>query len=59
MKIATQDNTGYFIEADVQYPENLHHFHNDLSILRERMKIEENEKLVVNLHDKEEYILFR
>ena len=32
-------NIGYLIEADVQYPENLHKFHNDLPLLPERMKI--------------------
>ena len=30
----------YFLEADVQYLENLHNFHKDFSFLPERMKIE-------------------
>ena len=48
---------GYFLEADVQYPEKLHQLHNDLTFLDKRMKIEKVEKLVANLHDKREYII--
>ena len=44
----------YFIEADVLYPEKLHELHNYLPSLPVRMKIEKTEKLVANLHDKEE-----
>ena len=41
LKIFNEDSdTGYFVEADVQYPENLHNLHNDLLFLPERMKIE-------------------
>ena len=47
----------YFLEVDVQYPENLHNLHNDLPFSPERMKIEKVEKLVANLHDKEEYVI--
>ena len=36
---------------------NLHNLHNDLSFLPERMKIEKDEKLVANLHDKTEYVI--
>ena len=31
---------GYFFEADVQYSENLHNLHHDLTFLPEGMKIE-------------------
>ena len=34
-----ESNGGYFLEVDVQYPENLHNLHNDLPFLPERMKI--------------------
>ena len=50
-------NTGYFIEVDVQYPQKLHEVYNYLPFLPERMKIEKTEKLVANLHDKEEYVI--
>ena len=36
----------YFLEVDVQYPEKLHEFHNDLLFLPERMKLKKVEKLV-------------
>ena len=41
-----------FFEINVQYPEKLHDFHNDLPFSAERMKIEKVEKLQVNLQDK-------
>ena len=50
-------DVGYFLEVDIQYPENLHNLHYDLHFLPERMKIEKVEKLVANLHDKDEYVI--
>ena len=47
----------YFLEVDIQYPENLYNFHNDLSILPEIIKIGKVEKLVANLHNKVEYVI--
>ena len=44
----------YFLWVDVQYFENLYNLHNNLSFLPNRMKIENIEKLVVNLHNKKE-----
>ena len=35
----------------------MHNIHNDLLFLPERIKIEKNEKLVANLHGKEEYVI--
>ena len=46
-----------FFEVDIQYLENLHNHHNDLPFLTERMKIENIEKLIANLHDKTEYVI--
>ena len=28
-----ESDKGYFLEVDVQYPENLHNLHNDLPLL--------------------------
>ena len=39
----------YFLGADVQCPQNLHNFHNDLQFLPERMKIEKSKGF---LHEK-------
>ena len=47
-----KNNEGYFLEVDIQYPGESHKFHNDLSFLPERMKIEKVEVLVANLHEK-------
>ena len=52
-----ESDEGYFLEVDVQYPENLHNLRNDLPFLSERRKIEKVENLVANLHDKNEYVI--
>ena len=44
---------GYFLEVDVQYPEDLRNL--DLRFLPETMKIEE---ILANLLDKEEYEIY-
>ena len=48
---------GYFLEVDIQYPENLHHVQNDLTFLPERMNNEKVEKLAADWHDKIEYLI--
>ena len=47
-----ESDEGHFLEVDVQYLEKLQELHNDLPFLPERMKMENVEKLVANLHDK-------
>ena len=49
----------YFVELDVQYLENLHELHDDLSFLHKRMKIEKVEKVVANLHDETKYVIHK
>ena len=44
---------GYFLEVEVQYPEDLLNL--DLRFLPETMKIEE---ILANLLDKEEYVIY-
>ena len=57
-KVYTKDSIrGYIIEADVQYPENLHNLQSDSNLLPERMKTENIEKLIASLYHKEEYII--
>ena len=52
-----ESDEGYIPEIDVQYLEKLQELHNDLPFLPERLKIEKVKKLVVNLHDKTEYVI--
>ena len=49
----------FSLEIDAKYAENVDNLHNDLSLLPERIKIENTEKVVANLHDKNEYVLNR
>ena len=50
-----ESDHGYFLGIDVQYLENMHGLHNDLSFLLDRIKIEKVEKLVANLHEDVKY----
>ena len=52
-----ESDTGYFLEADVQYTEKLHKLYDHLPSLPERMKMEKSEMLVANLHDKLAYVM--
>ena len=53
-----ESDEGYFLQVDVQYSKKPHDLHNDLLFLFERMKIEKVEKLVANLHNKTEYVIY-
>ena len=46
-----------FLEADVEYPKNLHDLHSDLLFLPERMKINKRSKLICKLYDKNNYVV--
>ena len=48
---------GYVIEADVDYPQELHDLHKYMLFLPERMVINKTKKLVCNLHNKKKLIL--
>ena len=45
------------MEINIQYPKNLNNAQNDLNFLPERMKIQNVEKVVASLHDKNEYVV--
>ena len=45
-------DTGYLLEADIDYPKNLHESHRDLPFLAIR-----KEKLLATLEDKENYVV--
>ena len=51
------NDKGYILEVDVDYPSKLHKLHSDMPFLPERMKIDKTQKLVCNLHDKKKYVV--
>ena len=55
--IKSDNDEGYFLEVDVQYPEKLHELHHDLPFLPEKMKLEKVKKIVAHLFDKTEYVI--
>ena len=50
-------NVGYFIKADIKYPEELHNKLSDFPFLPERMKVNKCKKLVCNLYDKKTMLI--
>ena len=51
------DNKGYILEVDVDYPNKLQNLHSDLPFLPERLVINNTKKLVCNLKDKKNYVV--
>ena len=56
-ELAARTDKGYLLEVNVSYPKELHNPHNDLPFICERMKINDVEKLVPNLRNKNNYII--
>ena len=50
-----ESDASYLLVVDVEYPKNLHILHSDLPFLPDRMKVNNVNKLVCNLNDKENY----
>ena len=50
-------NKRYILEIDIEYPKDLHNLHSVLPFVSERMKIKKYNKLVCNIHDKENYVV--
>ena len=48
---------GYILEVDLEYPKNLHKQHSDLPFLPEKMKINKLNKLACTIQDKENYVV--
>ena len=53
-----ESDIGYILEADLDYPKNLHDLHSDLPFLPQRMKINKYDKLICNLYDIKIIMLF-
>ena len=50
-------DVGYFIEADVEYPKELHTLHSDLQFLPERMEVNKCKKVTCNLYAKKTMLI--
>ena len=46
------NDIGYILDVDVEYPKNLHKLHSDVPFLSKRMIIKKCSKLVCNVQDK-------
>ena len=55
--INTEDDTGYILQVDLEYPKELHDVHNDYPLAPESFKIKKIYKLTPNLKNKTKYIL--
>ena len=55
--INTEDDTGYILQVDLEYPKELHKAHNDYPLAPENITINEIDKLTPNLYNKTKYIL--
>ena len=55
--INAEDNTGYILQVDLEYPKELHDAHNDYPLAPGPMKLNKIDKLTPNLKDKAKYIL--
>ena len=55
-KYDENNDKGYILEVDVEFPKNLHNLYSDLPFLPERLKIEKCNKLVCNVYDKKNYV---
>ena len=49
------NDIGYFLEVDSEYPKKLFNLHKNLPFLPEREKIGKCKKLICNIRDKENY----
>ena len=56
-KLANFSEKEYLLKVDVQYPRELHNYHNDLPFKCERMVINGVEKLIPNLYCKKRYVI--
>lgn len=56
MKIPIDGDYGYVVVCDVDYPSELHDYHNCLPFLTEKMQVGKVKKLIPNLFNKRNYV---
>ena len=57
LHIDADDDTGYILQVDLEYPKELHNAHNDYPLAPETLTINKIDKLTPNLNNKTKYIL--
>ena len=55
--LTAEDDQGYVLELDLEYPKELHDYHNDFPLAPETMQLNKVWKLVPNLGDKHKYVV--
>ena len=56
-RIVNSENTGCTLEVDLEYPRNLHDFHDDFPLAPELLETNGFQKLIPNLRDKYKMVL--
>ena len=56
-QLSDSEGTGCILEADLEYPKELHGLHNDYPLAPELMEVNKIEKLIPNLTNKTNYII--
>ena len=56
-KICDEEGKGCILEVDLEYPKELHDFHNEYPLAPERLKINKVNKLIPNFNNKEKYVV--
>ena len=51
------NDIGYFLEVDIDYPKKLFDFYKDLPFSPERKKVNKVDKLICSIEDKEKYVM--
>ena len=57
LHIEADDDTGYILQVDLEYPKELHELHNDYPLAPENITINKINKFAPNLNNKTKYIL--
>ena len=56
-KLSLWKDTPCILEVDLEYPEELHDYHNEYPLAPEKLEIDNVKKLVPNLRNKEKYVV--
>ena len=53
-----KNSKGYILKVDVDYPNELQDLHRDLPFLPERLVVNNTKKLICNLQNKKDYVVY-